>query len=137
MSTEATNNEKTIRDFLQAYNAADAENAILFFADDAIWEDTALGHTFQGKKEITDFINTTHADFSDLRWELQSIFGSNNKAVFESVLSGTHTHSSFPGITASNKAIELKAATIVEFRNDKITRITDYYNLPPFMKQQD
>jgi steroid delta-isomerase-like uncharacterized protein len=94
-----------------------------------------LGHAFHGKKQIADFINTTHADFSDLRWELQSIFGSNNKAVFESVLSGTHTHSSFPGITASNKTIELKAATIVEFRNDKIARIADYYNLPPFMQQ--
>lgn len=94
-----------------------------------------MGHTFHGKKQIADFINTTHADFSDLRWELQSIYGSNNKAVFESVLSGTHTHSSFPGITASNKTIELKAAIIVEFRNDKIARIADYYNLPPSMQQ--
>ena len=135
MSKEAANNEKTIRDFLHAYNAADAENAISYFADDAIWEDTALGHTFQGKKQIANFINTAHADFSDLRWELRFIFGANNKAVFESVLSGTHTHSSFPGIPVSNKAIEIKAATILEFRNDKIARITDYYNLPPFMQQ--
>ena len=92
---------------------------------------------FQGKKEITDFFNASHADFSDLKWELKSIFSANNKTVFESVLSGIHTHSGFPEIPVANKPIELKAATIVEFRDGKISRIADYYDLPPFLQQAD
>ena len=126
-----------LHNFLQAYNSADAETAISFFADDAVWEDMALGQIFEGKKEITDFFNVAHADFTDLKWELKSIFSANNKAVFESVLSGIHTHSSFPEIPVAGKYIELKAATIVEFRDGKISRFDDYYDLPQFEQQSD
>ena len=51
----AADNEKVVTDFLEAYNLADTDKIISFFADDSVYEDVALGRVFRGKKEISDF----------------------------------------------------------------------------------
>lgn len=126
--------EKVIKDWLRAYNSRDTNAAVSFFTDDGVYEDKAFGQTYHGKKEILDFFNLAHADLPNLKWDLISIFSADNRAVFESVLSATHSHSSFPGVPATGKQILLKAATIVELRDGKIARVADYYNLPSFLE---
>jgi steroid delta-isomerase-like uncharacterized protein len=131
----ATDTEKVVKDFLRAYNSGDADKAASFLTDDCVYEDVALGEVFHDKKETIGFFNLVYADVPDYKWELKSIFGAGDRVAFESVFSGTHTHSSSPDIPATGKYAAFKAATIVELRNGKINRVTDYYNLPSFLRQ--
>jgi len=85
----------------------------------------ALDKTFHGKKELAEFFSQALKDFPDYKWELISIFSTTNKVALESVWSGTHVFSSIPEIQASGNLVKLKAATIMEFRDDKICKVTD------------
>ena len=125
----AADTEKVVKDFLEAYNSGNAEKAASFLTDDCVHEDVALGEVFHGKKEIIGFFNSFYTDFTDYKWELKSIFSAGDRAAFESVLSGTHTHSSNPERPATGKYMAFKAATIVELRNGKISRVADYYDM--------
>jgi steroid delta-isomerase-like uncharacterized protein len=126
--------EKIVKDFIEAFNLGDADKAASFFADDCVYEDMAVGEVFHGKKEIIGFFNSIYADFPDYKWELKSIFGTGDRAAYESVFSGTYTHSSDPEIPANGKHVAFRTATIVELRNGKISRVADYYNLPSFLR---
>ena len=122
--------ENIVKDFLDSYNQHDVDRTVTFFTDDCIYRDMALGRTYNGKKELTEFFNQLSKDLPDHKWELVSIFSCDNKVVFESVWSGTHLYSSIPEYQASGNRLTLKAATIVEFKGDKIYKVSDYYNLP-------
>ena len=122
--------EKIIKDFLASFNQHDVARTVSFFTDNCVYRDMALERTYNGKKELTEFLNQLSKDFPDHKWELVSIFSSDDKVIFESVWSGTHMFSSIPGYQASGEILSLKAATIAEFENDKISKVSDYYNLP-------
>ena len=126
----ATDTAKVVKDFIEATNSDEVDKAAFFLTDDCVYEDVALGITCRGKKEFIAFFNSVHADFPDHKWELKSIFSAGDRVVFESVWSGTFTHSSNPERPATGKHVALKAATIMELRNGKISRVADYYNLP-------
>ena len=127
----ATDAEKTVKDFVEATNSNDMDKAAHLFTDDFVYEDVAQGVTCRSKKELIDFFNSVHSDLPDHNWEVKSIFSAGDRVAFESVWSGTHTHSSNPERLATGKYMELKAATIVELRSGKISRVADYYNRPP------
>jgi steroid delta-isomerase-like uncharacterized protein len=122
--------ENVVKDFLDSFNQHDVARTVSFFYDDCVYRDMALDRTYHGKKELADFLNQLSIDFPDHKWELISILSTHNKVAFESVWSGTHTFSSIPEYSPSGNLITLKAATIMEFKDDKIYRVTDYYHLP-------
>jgi steroid delta-isomerase-like uncharacterized protein len=121
--------ENVVKDFLDAFSQHDAERTITYFTDDCVYKDMAVESSYSGKKELADFLNQLSKDFPDHKWKLKSMFSTDDKVAFESVWSGTHTFSSNPDFPASGNFVKVDAATIVEFQNDKIHRLTDYYNL--------
>ena len=122
--------EKVVIDFLDAFSQHDINRSISFFSDDCVYTDMAFEKTYNGKKELADFFNQLSKEFPDHKWELVSIFSTTNKVAFESIWSGTHSYSSNPDIPATGNLVKLKASTIMEFRDDKICKVRDYYNLP-------
>jgi predicted ester cyclase len=50
-------------------------------------------------------------------------------------MSGTMAHSSIPGVPATGKRFSVRAASVMELRNGKIRRETDYYNPMTIMHQ--
>jgi steroid delta-isomerase-like uncharacterized protein len=119
--------ENVVKEFLNAFSEHDVERTTSCFTDDCVYRDMALDKTYRGKKELVDFLNQLSKDFPDHKWELKSIFSSDDKVAFESIWSGTHTFSSNPELPASGNFVKVDAATIVEFHDDKIYKLTDYY----------
>ena len=122
--------ENVVKDFLDSFSQHDLDRTISFFTDDCIYTDMAFEKAYHGKKEFADFFKRLLKDFPDHKWDLISIFSTANKVAFESVWSGNHAFSSNPEIPASGNLVRLNAATIMEFQDDKICKVSDYYNLP-------
>jgi len=131
----ATDVEKMMNDYLAAMNAHDVEKFLTFFTDDAVYECTPLGKVSRGKKEIKDFISSTFADFPDFKLEMKSGFNAGDRGAAEWVMSGTFAHSSMPGMPATGKKFSVRGVAITEFKNGKISRNTNYWNLASFLQQ--
>jgi len=131
----ATDVKKIIKDYVLANNSHDVNKILSFWADDGIREDVALGIINHGKKEVTAFYNTAFVNFPDWKVELKSVFGAGDWAVLEYVLSGTQVHSNRPEVPATGKTFSCRGAEIFQFRNGKISKASDYYNMATIMQQ--
>jgi len=131
----ATDVKKIIKDYILAINSHDVNKILSFWADDGIREDVALEIINHGKKEVTAFYNTAFVNFPDWKVELKSVFGAGDWAVLEYVLSGTQVHSSQPVVPATGKTFSFRGAEIFQFRNGKISKASDYYNMATIMQQ--
>ena len=131
----ATNIEKTLRDENAAWNSQDMDKLVTFYTDDCIKEDLAVGVATRGKKELKALTSGAFAAMPDLKTELKSSFNSGDWAATEWIMSGTYSNN-FPGIPpATGKSFSVRGATIMELRNGKIHRVSDYWNFASFLQQ--
>jgi steroid delta-isomerase-like uncharacterized protein len=131
----ATDLEKMHNDYTAAWNSHDVERIVSFFTDDGVYEDVSLGRVNRGKKEVKDFINSMFVDFPDFKVEMKSSIFTRDRGATEWVMSGTFAHSSIPGLPATGKSFSERGASITEFRKNKISRNSDYWNMASFLQQ--
>jgi ketosteroid isomerase-like protein len=60
--------------YLGAWNAHDSAAVARYMADDAIYEDVALGRLLHGPSEIASFVEEATTSSSDFRFEVVSLF---------------------------------------------------------------
>jgi steroid delta-isomerase-like uncharacterized protein len=72
-----------------------------------------------------------------MKYELKSVFGTDDWATSEYVFSGTHTNTlrTVPGISATGKIVSIRAVSIFQLHNGKISRQSEYYNLVTALQQ--
>jgi steroid delta-isomerase-like uncharacterized protein len=131
----ANDTEKMLNDYMAALNAHDLEKVLAFFADDAVYDCIPMGKVSHGKKEIKDFFSNTFTSFPDFKLEMKSGFNAGDRGAAEWVMSGTFAHSSIPEMPATGKKFSVRGAAITEFKGDKISRNTNYWNLAAFLQQ--
>jgi steroid delta-isomerase-like uncharacterized protein len=124
----ANDAKKAMNDYVAAWNAHDAERILSFCADDVVFEEVPMGKVFRGKKEAKDFISNSFTSFPDFKLEIKSGFG-------EWDMSGTFAHSDMPGMPATGKKFSVRGASIIEFRQGKISRESMYWDLASFLQQ--
>ena len=127
MTTDST---RIVKDYLAAWNAHDSEALLSLFANDCVYEDVALGRIEQGKERVRSLVQSVFADLEDFRMEAKSAFGAT-----EWTMTGTFVHSSVPGLTATGRSFAVRGATILQLRDGKIHRNSDYLDLPAFLRQ--
>jgi steroid delta-isomerase-like uncharacterized protein len=133
----ATNIKKIANDCMSAWNSHEVNKILSFYTDDCMFEDVAVGLVNHGKKEFTDFLNTSFINNPDINWELKTVFGTNDWIGVEYVMSGTHSHAtrSLPGVRATGKAFSVRGALILQLRKDKVSRESAYYNIATMQQQ--
>jgi len=131
----ATDTEKMMSGYLAAVNEHDLEKMLTFFTDDAVYDCMPMGKLSRGKKEIKDFFSNTFTSFPDFKIEMKSAFMAGDKGAGEWVMSGTFAQSTTPGVPATGKKFSVRGSTINEFREGKISRNTNYWNLAEFLQQ--
>src|SRR5260221_5249508 len=97
--------ERIISDWATAWSprtSGDRERVLALFADDCVFEDVTFGVVASGKDELRAFANRAFAAVPDFGYGLTSRFATNQWAVIEWVMSGTH-EGDFPGIPATGK----------------------------------
>ena len=76
--------------YLDAWNAHDAAAVARHMADDAIYEDVALGRVLHGPSEIASFVEEATRSSSDFRFEVVSLFTAGTDYAHEWVMVETN-----------------------------------------------
>ena len=132
----ATETEKLMRDFIEAANSQDYERLASYLTDDSEYEDVPSGTVWHGAKQFIDYARSTvHIEFPDHRWEVISSFSDGQKVATEGLWTGTFTRSGDPNRPPTGKRVSIRMVSITEWRDGKVHRHRDYYDLLSFWRQ--
>jgi steroid delta-isomerase-like uncharacterized protein len=121
--------------YLDAWNAHDAAAVARHMADDAIYEDVALGRVLHGPSEIASFVEAATRSSSDFRFESVSLFTVGNDYANEWVMLGTNDRER-PGAPATGRSFRVRGASIGRLdTSGRIVENRDYYNLAELVNQ--
>jgi len=112
------------------------ERLLPLFTDDVYYEDTGFGVVNRGQAELRAYVSATFAAIADMRIEVRSRFvaADGRWGAIEWVWRGRQIKD-FPDLPATDKPFEIRGLTVVEFRDGKIRRNTDYWNLAEYKRQ--
>lgn len=121
--------------YLAAWNAHDSAAVARHMADDAIYEDVALGRVLHGPSEIASFVVEATRSSSDFRFEVVSLFRAGDDYANEWVMVGTNDREQ-RGVPATGRSFRVRGASIGKLdTNGRIVENRDYYNLAELLTQ--
>lgn len=128
--------ERVLDEWATAWSSSDVERLLPLFTDDVRYEDVPFGVVNQGKSALRDFAVGAFGAFPGMSFEIKSRFvtGDGKWGAVEWVWRGRQTKD-FPGLPATNTPFQMRGSTVVEFRDGKISRNSDYWDLTTYMKQ--
>ena len=128
--------DRTLFDaYLDAWNAHDSAAVASYMADDAVYEDVALGRLLHGPAEIASFVDEATATSSDFRFEVVSLFAAGNDYANEWIMLGTNDRGR-PGVPATGRSFHVRGASIGKLdAQGRIVENRDYYNLMELLAQ--
>jgi steroid delta-isomerase-like uncharacterized protein len=122
-------------EYLDAWNSHDAGRVVAFMAEDATYEDLALGRLHKGREEIQGFIAEAEQFSADYRFVPVSAQASPDQYALEWEMVGTNTGAAGP-LPATNKPYRVRGCSIGRLDGDgKITENHDYWNLADYLTQ--
>ena len=121
--------------YLDAWNAHDPAAVARYMADDAIYEDVALGRVLHGPSEIAAFVEEATRASSDFRFEEVSLFTAGNDYANEWIMTGTNDRE-VQGVPATGRSFRVRGASVGRLdASGRIVENRDYYNLAEMFTQ--
>ena len=118
-----------------AWNLHDVDKIASFYTEDCVKEDVPVGVDVRGKEAMKAVTSSAFAAVPDMKIELKLIISSGDGAATEWTMSGTYSGGA-PGMTAmTGKPFSVKGATIMQVRDGKISRVSDYWDSAQFLRQ--
>lgn len=128
--------EKMFRDYIASWNMHDVEKIASFFTDDCVYDNLARGQTYRGKDQLKEWGKASFDAIPDFKLDVTSIFASGDLLASEWVMTGTLSGNS-PMLPANGKSFSVRGSTIVQLKDGKIRRNSDYWDLATFLRQVD
>jgi steroid delta-isomerase-like uncharacterized protein len=128
--------ERVLDEWAIAWSSGDVERLLALFTEDVHYEDVTFGAVHRSKDALRDFATAVFGSFTDLRFEPRSRFvaADGKWGAIEWVWRGRQTKD-LPGLPATNTPFEVRGSAVVEFRDGKIARNSDYWDLTTYLKQ--
>ena len=119
-----------------AWTAQDPNRLLRVFTDDVVYEDVTFGAVNKGQDALRKFATDFFDAFPGNAFEVKSRFvsGDGKWGSVEWLWRGRQTKD-VPGLPATNTAFELRGASVMEFRDGKISRNSDYWDLETLRKR--
>jgi steroid delta-isomerase-like uncharacterized protein len=122
-------------EWVVAFNAGDPERLLALYAEDALWEEVAIGLAARGPDQIRAHLDRLFTAAPDIRYEVTSGFVTDDRAVLEWVVTGTY-RADFPGLPpAAGQPFSFRGASLFELADGKIRRYTEYWDAYTFLVQ--
>ena len=122
-----------MQDYLAAWNSHDGTRVAAYMADDATYEDLALGQLHRGKTAIEAFVNEAEEFSKDYAFTSISEQGNGDSYALEWEMFGTNTGDA-GGLPATNKPYRIRGVSIGRLdHGGKITTNRDYWNLADYL----
>jgi limonene-1,2-epoxide hydrolase len=115
-------NERIIRDFIEAWSRLDAAELAGFFTDDGCYHNIPTAPV-RGRAKVEQFIRGFTANWTETRWELISI-GAVGDRVYAERVDRTKTRQG---------DVDLPCLGVFEMEDGKIREWRDYFDLGTFM----
>ena len=124
-----------MQDYFTAWDTHDADGVVSFMAEDATYEDLALGATHTGHAAIRAFVVEAEEFSKDFRMKQVSEQASGESYAFEWEMYGTHTGEG-GGLPATNKPYRIRGVSVGRLDGaGKIKQNRDYWNMADFLVQ--
>jgi steroid delta-isomerase-like uncharacterized protein len=130
----ATTDRDFFDGYLDAWNAHDPAAVARYMADDAIYEDVALGRVLHGPSEIAAFVAEATRASSDFRFEEVSLFAAGGDYANEWIMIGTNDRE-VQGVPATGRSFRVRGASGKLDTSGRIVENRDYYNLAEMFAQ--
>ena len=130
-----TANRAFLDRYLDAWNAHDPAAVARHMADDAVYEDVALGRVLHGPSEIAKFVEEATKSSSNFRFEVVSLITTGSDYANEWVMLGTNDRA-LPGVPATGRSFRVRGASVGKLDpSGLIVENRDYYNLAELLTQ--
>jgi steroid delta-isomerase-like uncharacterized protein len=110
------------------------DSLMQLFTDDVIYEDVALGAVNDGKQAVRAFAENFLRVFPDATLELSLTFTTATHGGAEWVMRGTQM-GDLPERPATGKRMAVRGASMFEFAEGKIRRVSDYWDRTTLREQ--
>lgn len=126
--------EQLVNRLFSSWSDHNLDDIDLLFAADGVYEDVPPQKTYRGPEEIKGFLSAIWGWAFDIRFDVTSIAVAGDTVVAEWTMSGTQT-GPIGAIPASGNDFSVRGASVVEIKDGKIKRISDYYDLSSLLVQ--
>jgi steroid delta-isomerase-like uncharacterized protein len=133
-TTTAEQIHRLVNELYAAWSLHEPDRIDRIFSDDAVYSDVAGGKNQRGKEQIKQLLHSAFAWAPDFRVTLLSLIVGNNSAATEWLIEGIQT-GPIGDLPASGNSFRLRGASILGFRDGKISKVMDYYDMATFLKQ--
>jgi steroid delta-isomerase-like uncharacterized protein len=125
--------EKLVREYADAIGSGDLERVWSFYADDIVYEDTAVRQVHRGIDAVKEFY-VLGMGALDVRWFVDTIVCTDEAFGLSWHMEGKHV-ADLPGMPATNRTFRVPGASVAEVRAGKIVRNRDFWNNHDLLKQ--
>ncbi len=132
MNTESIN---LIKKYYAAFNNADMETFLNLLTDDVV-HDINQGRRETGKLAFTDFMANMNCHYKEQLIDMVIMdTADGSRAAAEFVVLGNYLHTDEGLPEANGQTYTLPAGAFFDIREQKIARVTNYYNLQNWINQ--
>jgi len=114
-------NERIVRDFLEAWSRLDPDELAGYFTEDAVYHNMPV-EPVRGRENIHDFIAGFIADWTETRWEIEHLLVDKDRVMVERV---DHTR-------VGDREVHLPLVGVFELRDGKIRAWRDYFDMATY-----
>jgi steroid delta-isomerase-like uncharacterized protein len=116
-----------LEEYGRVWSSGDASQVAALYTEDAIREDIPTGTTSRGRAEIEALARGLFETDTDVRLEVTGGFSGETWAVVEWTFSGSRQE--------TGGEVTFRGASVLELEDGRISRETDYYDLPQMQQQ--
>ncbi len=118
-------------EFINAWNAHDADRALAVLSDDVVWQDVASPQPMHGKAAVRPYLQSWFAAFPDLHAIVKNRVATEDQVAAELEFTGTNSGPmqmapGAPTIPATGKKVMGKGTYFVRIRNGKGVEVHSY-----------
>jgi len=133
--SQEVQSQEMFREYVASWNAHDVEKIASFFTDDLVYEHVPRGQTYRSKEKLNAWVKGTFDSIPDFKLDMPLLFSSGDSLACEWVMTGTNTGPLSPEVPATGKSFSVRGSSIVQLKNGKIQRNSDYWDLATFLGQ--
>jgi steroid delta-isomerase-like uncharacterized protein len=128
--------ERRVRQLMRIWESGDSDSLEEIASPDVVYDDVPNGTRFEGFEGVRRYVGHVHSWASRIQITIGAVHSGSHAAVAEWVMRGVQDRP-IPGRVpvATHRAFELKGATVVELRGDRIIRAADYLDALGFAVQ--
>ena len=123
-------NPAVAQKWIAAWNSHDPDKMLPVFTDDVFYEDVAFGEVSHGPAELRKFAVGEFEAIPDLELKLVRAEIHGGHGTIEWTFTGTDK-----GVYNTGKKFTVRGVSVIDVRNDKISRSLDFYDAATIMRQ--